>query len=107
MPLIFAAIIGYVYYADTGTINEISYVKPATPLFNELNPVLGIFISIPSIFFVFDGFYSTAGLQTEMKEPKKTSNAMLIGLLCVSTIDLLISISLMISGQGSLSGLSQ
>ncbi len=107
LPLIFAAIIGYVYYGDTGSINEFSQVKSATPLFNELNPVLGIFISIPSIFFVFDGFYSTAGLQTEMKEPKKTSNAMLIGLLCVSSIDLLISISLMISGQGSLSGLTE
>lgn len=106
LPLIFAAIIGYVYVGDTHSINESVAVETSTPLFNQLNPVLGIFISIPSIFFVFDGFYSTAGLQTEMKEPKKTSNAMLIGLLCVSTIDLLISISLMISGQGSLSGLT-
>lgn len=107
LPLIFAAIIGYVYLGDQGHIQEITPIETNTPLFNQLNPVLGIFISIPSIFFVFDGFYSTAGLQAEMKEPKKTSNAMLFGLLVVSGVDLLISISLMISGKGSLSGLKE
>ncbi len=106
-PLFFAILIGYIYVGDTHHINEYTPVKTNVPLFNELNPVLGIFISIPSIFFVFDGFYSTAGLQTEMNEPKKSAKAMLIGLLTVSCIDILISISLMISGKGSLEGLQE
>ncbi|MDE7433850.1 MAG: APC family permease [Mycoplasmoidaceae bacterium] len=99
-------IIGYVYVGVEGHINDptIQTSNP-TPTFSELSPVIGLFLSIPAIFFVFDGFYSTAGLQTEMREPKKTSVAMLIGLCAVSVIDILISISLMISGQGSLSGL--
>ncbi len=107
LPLIFAILIGYIYVGDTHHINEYTPVETKTPLFNELSPVLGIFISIPSIFFVFDGFYSTAGLQTEMNEPKKSAKAMLIGLLTVSCIDILISISLMISGKGSLEGLKE
>ncbi|GHU32968.1 hypothetical protein FACS1894166_07380 [Bacilli bacterium] len=64
--------------------------------FNNLIPFLGIIASIPAIFFAYDGFYATAGIQTEMKEPKKISVAMVVGLIVVSVIDILISISLLI-----------
>lgn len=105
-PLVFAIVIGYIVVGINGEITPLVPEPTKTPLFNQLNPVSGLFVSIPSIFFVFDGFYSTAGLQTEMKEPRKTSIAMIIGLCVVSFIDILISVSLMISGKGSLAGLT-
>jgi amino acid transporter len=79
------------------------YIPP--PLLQQINPVFGVFASIPSIFFAFDGFYATAGIQTEMKEPKKTAMAMSVGLAIVSFIDVAISVSLLIaSGTGEISG---
>jgi amino acid transporter len=105
--LAFAIVIGYVVVG----MNNGSVVPPAPKPsngFTGLSPVLGIFASIPSIFFAFDGFYATAGIQSEMKEPKKVSKAMMVGLLIVSTISILISVSLLISsGTGKFGGLEQ
>ncbi|MDR2823488.1 MAG: APC family permease [Mycoplasmataceae bacterium] len=110
LPLVFAAIIGYVVVATNGGHIEpmplpdpTKYIPP--PLLQQINPVFGVFASIPSIFFAFDGFYATAGIQTEMKEPKKTAMAMSVGLAIVSFIDVAISVSLLIaSGTGEISG---
>jgi len=72
--------------------------------------ILGVIGSIPAIAFAFDGFYNAAGMQSEMKEPKKTPQALLIGLLIVSIIDLVIGISLLIgtsdNNLGKISGLA-
>jgi amino acid transporter len=65
------------------------------PLFSDKLPVLGILSSIPAIFFAFDGFYSTAGIQGVMKEPKKISSAMGLGMAIVSALDIIISLSLL------------
>jgi amino acid transporter len=62
--------------------------------------------SIPAVFFAFDGFYSAAGIQTEMKEPKKVSMALAVGIAIVSAIDVLIAFSFLIgTGTGKLSDL--
>jgi amino acid transporter len=67
---------------------------------------LGVLSSIPAIFFAFDGFYSTAGIQTEMKEPKKVSLAMAVGIAAVSAIDIIISFSLLLGTKdGKMAGL--
>lgn len=106
IPIIFAAIIGYVYL---GINNGQPHPQP-TPdygkakLFQEYYPLLGVMVSIPSVFFVFDGFYGAASIQNEMKEPAKLPKALLFGLIIVSALDLLISISLMLSSDGSVSG---
>jgi hypothetical protein len=63
--------------------------------FNNISPILGIFMSIPSILFVVDGFYSSTAIQTSMREPKKMSKAILVGLMVITVIDLLIALSLM------------
>jgi amino acid transporter len=55
--------------------------------------------SIPAIFFAFDGFYSTAGIQSEMKEPRKISMAMGLGMAIVSALDIIISISLLLGTE--------
>lgn len=114
LPLIFAALIGFILLATgqiSGPVNPIlpdpngQYITN-TPLFSQLNPVLGIFASVPAVFFAFDGFYATAGLQSQMKEPKKISMSMTIGLAAVAFIDILISVSLLLSStNGKIGGI--
>ena len=75
-------------------------------MFSQLYPALGLVGSIPAIVFSFDGFYASAGIQSEMEKPEKTSSAMTIGLLVVSTLDILISISLLLaSTNGKINGI--
>lgn len=61
-------------------------------------PGLGMFMAISAIFFAYDGFYVVAGLQSEMKEPKKTPQVILFGLLFTTVIYLIIAISMSING---------
>ncbi|ADE19855.1 APC family permease [Mycoplasma crocodyli] len=59
---------------------------------------LGMFLAISAIFFAYDGFYVASGIQSEMKEPKKTPLALLFGLGITTIIYLLISIGLSLNG---------
>jgi amino acid transporter len=72
--------------------------------------VLGVIGSVPAIAFSFDGFYTAAGMQSEMKEPEKTPKALVFGLLLVAVIDLLVAVSLLIgtssANMGKVSGLA-
>ncbi len=65
---------------------------------------IGIFMSVGAIFFAYDGFYVTAGMQTEMKEPQKTPIAIVLGLGAVTIIYLLIAISMSLGGNGGIGG---
>jgi amino acid transporter len=56
-------------------------------------------MSIPSVLFVVDGFYSSTAIQSSMKEPKKMNKAILLGLISILSIDILIAISLMFGQQ--------
>ena len=69
-----------------------------------MTPGIGLFMAIGAIFFAYDGFYVTAGIQSEMKEPKKTPLAILFGLGAVTIIYLLIAIAMSITGNGGLFG---
>jgi uncharacterized membrane protein len=59
--------------------------------------MLGILSAIPAIFFVFDGFYATAGIQTSMREPHKVASSMAIGVSIVSLLDMLITLVLVLA----------
>ncbi len=72
--------------------------------FAYLSPGIGLFMAMGGIFFAYDGFYVTAGLQTEMKEPKKTPIAIFLGLGTVTIIYLVISIIMSLTGNGGISG---
>lgn len=83
------------------------YLKnPGHARLAQMFPLLGIVGSIPAIIFSYDGFYSTAGIQSEMEEPKKTPAALVIGLVIVSIINLLVAISLLFgAGNGKVNGM--
>lgn len=116
IPLVIAALLGFIWLGThPGQIggNNVWANPDVTDkkdlYLNNLYPVLGIFMSIPSVLFVVDGFYSSTAIQSSMKEPKKMSKAILLGLFSVLAIDILIAISLMFGpakggGIGSFSG---
>ena len=118
IPLLIAAFIGYAFVAMNGTGGiETSPGVPTPPdvdnpfydptRFSTFNPGFGMFLAISGIFFAYDGFYVTAGLQTEMKEPKKTPKAILFGLIIVTVIYLAIAISMSLNGNGSFYGFGE
>lgn len=112
IPLVIAFVIGYILLG-TGTVpGPVNPPLPsvdsttAHPFFSQLNPGLGMFASIPAIFFAFDGFYSTASYQGQMKEPKKISSALGLGLAIVSVVNVGVSLSLMLcSKDGTIAGI--
>jgi amino acid transporter len=76
--------------------------------FAQMSLVCGVLSSIPAVFFSFDGFYSAAGLQTEMRDPHKMPKALTVGVTIVACLEIVVSTSLLIGCQdGSLFGLTE
>ena len=117
VPLAFAAIAGFVVSGISGNpmggttlLPDVKQDHVTFMLLTRASGILGIIGSVPAIAFAFDGFYTASGIISEMKEPKKTPQALLIGLLLVAILDLTIGISLLIGtsnvNMGRVSGLA-
>ncbi len=114
IPLGIAAVIGFVFLGmNPSAVDNITPLPPIIPdadsasvvsSFSSLTPGFGMIIAVGTIFFAYDGFYVTAGMQTEMKDPKKTPMAILIGLSIITAIYLVIAISMSMNGSGSFFG---
>lgn len=117
IPLLGVVVIGIVMFAmNPDTINvsagpiigDSNITSPeandVASSFEYMTPGIGLFMAIGAIFFAYDGFYVTAGLQSEMKEPKKTPMAIVLGLGAVTIIYLAIAIVMSLSGDGGLYG---
>ncbi|MGL5308601.1 MAG: APC family permease [Metamycoplasmataceae bacterium] len=112
IPLVVAALMGFIFIGTGGVPDT-----PVTPGFkpeatdtnslSAMTPGFGMFIAIAGIFFAYDGFYVTSGLNSEMAEPKKTPMAILFGLSLVTIIYLTIAISMSLNGDGSFFGFGQ
>lgn len=104
LPLILAGIIGFVIFGiNKGQLPLGSNFAPGfqqyqpsgTDLYTfKLLPGLGFFIAATGILYAYDGFYGAAGIQSEMKEPHKSSSTILFGLIVVTIIYLIIAISM-------------
>ncbi len=116
IPLAATIILGFVIAAMDGThvqawtnsdvgaaTSGITQKFDATKL-GFMSPGIGLFMAVGAIFFAYDGFYVTAGIQTEMKQPEKTPMAIVFGLGTVTIIYLLIAISMSLGGNGGLFG---
>lgn len=107
-PLILAGIIGFVIFGMNGgnvvgNYNA-TFVTPTTSLvdgytFKFISPGFGFFIASTGILYAYDGFYSSASIKTEMKEPKKSPLAILVGLIVTTAIYLLIAISMSLGSK--------
>lgn len=113
IPLLATVIIGFVMAGMQGANISAGPVLPSDggisskvdpTNFGYMSPIIGLFMAMGAIFFAYDGFYVTAGLQSEMREPKKTPMAIVLGLGAVTVIYLLIAISMSIGGNGGLFG---
>ncbi|TDO20415.1 amino acid transporter [Mycoplasma testudineum] len=113
-PLVFAALIGFILIAtgvqssaQAGISVNIEAGLTQGASLASLTPGLGMFIGIAGIFFAYDGFYVSAGIQSEMKEPERTPKAILYGLGIVTVVYVIIAISMSIVGNGSIGGLEE
>ena len=112
IPLAATIIIGFIIAGMQGTHVSAEPIAPGNGItsgydpsnLGSMTPGIGLFMAIGAIFFAYDGFYVTAGLQSEMKEPKKTPMAIVFGLGAVTLIYLLIAIAMSIGGDGGLFG---
>jgi amino acid transporter len=101
IPILFAIFGGIFYFALKGSSQNPlltgSATTPDAP-FNliKFSPIFGVIASIPAIFFAFDGFYAASGVYSNMKEPKKFSSALSIGMSLTALIYLLISIGMLL-----------
>ncbi|QJR43934.1 APC family permease [Mycoplasma miroungirhinis] len=107
IPLIVVVILGLLFATDklnskaddpTLTVGQqllqITWWDAKASSLKSLSPIFGLFTSMAGIFFAYDGFYVTAGIQSEMAEPKKTPLALVLGLSTVTFIYLLLAISM-------------
>lgn len=101
IPLAAVVIIGLVIIANNGVNIQIAPQLDVENVdkFYQIWPGIGTILSLSAIFFAFDGFYFAAGIQKEMKEPKKTPKAILIGLLIVTVIYLVIAIVMSLASK--------
>lgn len=102
-PLVIAVVLGFIIANQNQKLNTnpIIIAPDKTNFINteftKLSPGIGLFISFSAIFFAYDGFYYSSGIQSEMKDPKKTPTALIIGLIVTTIIYLLIAISMSIA----------
>lgn len=119
IPLVIVSVVGIVLVGlNAGGSINIGFEKPTINVngniindslekgasFSLFFPGIGMFLSISAIFFTYDGFYVAAGIQSEMKEPKKTPMVILFGLVITTIIYLIVAISMSING-GSFSNM--
>ncbi|QZE12483.1 amino acid permease [Mycoplasma sp. Ms02] len=70
------------------------------PFAYKMIPGLGLFLSWAGIFFAYDGFYVSTGIEEELENPKDTPKVLLFGLTLVTIIHLVIAISMSLNGKG-------
>ncbi|MDE6473390.1 MAG: APC family permease [Ureaplasma sp.] len=102
IPLLLAVVFGIWGAVTNGTDISANFVDAngvaegianGKVTFETMTPGFGLFLAMGAIFFAYDGFYVAAGLQSEMKEPKKTPLALVLGLGLVTVVYLAIAIS--------------
>jgi amino acid transporter len=71
-------------------------IEKSASYFINLAPILGIGLSIPAIFFSFDGFYCSTSLYDKLEKKNAFTKGMIVGLLIVSVIYIFCSISLIL-----------
>ncbi|WP_337903992.1 amino acid permease [Mesomycoplasma ovipneumoniae] len=111
IPIFVTVIVGFILYFQGGSNKLLSQpefasvekIKTEGVSISSSLPGVGVLISMAGIFFSYEGFFTAAGLQSEMKEPKKTPIAILLGIGITTIIYLFIAIATSIVGDGSIS----
>ncbi|WP_404924403.1 amino acid permease [Mesomycoplasma hyopneumoniae] len=115
LPILVTIIVGFVFFFQGGSSRlsnnfdflPIEKIKTEGASIASSLPGVGVLISMSGIFFSYEGFFTAAGLQSEMKEPKKTPIAILLGIAIATIIYLFIAVATSIVGDGSISSFIQ
>lgn len=108
LPLIASVLVGFIMAGmlhqpiDAGPVAAADGVSQVSTL-TAMSPAFGLVLALSGIFFAFDGFYVACGIQSQMKQPKRTSTALVVGLSIVTGIYLLIAIAMMVASPGDAS----
>ncbi|QJG66951.1 APC family permease [Mycoplasma phocoenae] len=89
---------GFPIKTDSLEISESIKLGESIKTWTGMGAGLGLFLAIAAIFFSFDAFYVAAGISSEMKEPKKTPLAILMGIVVITVVYLLIAIAISVNG---------
>ena len=115
IPIFFFAIIAFIFYfvnydnvqettKQLYALNDSGFIHPNQDDLNSYfykNPMLiygpeiGFFLSIPAMFFTYDGFYYVVSIKKQLKDPKQSPKIILIGMICLAVIFILITLSLL------------
>lgn len=106
IPIIF--IVGFGIYASLNNkVNTLHWlpteIDPNLRInrpFQTLTPWMGIISSIPSIYYVYDGFYKVASVKSDMKDPKKLSLVIVFGMITLIVINIVLSLFLILGFGG-------
>lgn len=95
VPILLTVILGFAHTGDAGDYSNIQ--TSATNMTHHL-AFLGIFASLPAIFFSYDGFYMASSLKSSLKDPKKElPKVMIASVIIITVIYLSIAIALFVS----------
>ncbi|TNK88430.1 amino acid permease [Mycoplasmopsis pullorum] len=109
LAIICSVVIALAYYIiNRKSVQEDIHWLPVAPQMDheEMNfsykmmPGIGLFLSWAGIFFAYDGFYVSTGIENEMKKPKDAPKVLLWGLGIVTLIHLIIAVAMSINGKG-------
>ncbi|ADM21986.1 APC family permease [Mesomycoplasma hyorhinis] len=111
LPIILVVVVSFIMFSSGGAAKlnskpvfvDIKEIVENKESLKYTIPGFGFVLSLAAIFFTYEGFFAATGIQSEMKEPKKTPLAILFGLIIVTVIYLLLAIAMSIVGDGSIS----
>ncbi|MBW0594650.1 amino acid permease [Mycoplasma anatis] len=63
-------------------------------------PGLGVCLSWAGIFFAYDGFYVSTGIEKDLRKPESTPKILFFGLTVVTIIHLIMAIAMSLNGRG-------
>ncbi|MBR4486460.1 amino acid permease [bacterium] len=115
IPIFFFAVIAFIFYFvnydnvqqtahQLYALNDTGFIHPQKDDLNSYfykNPMLsygpeiGFFLSIPAMFFTYDGFYYVVSIKKQLKDPSQSPKIILIGMMCLAIIFILITLSLL------------
>lgn len=106
IAILMSIVIALVFFFEKRNEIEINYLpKYNFDIKNTLHsysfiPGLGVCLSWAGIFFAYDGFYVSTGIEKDLKKPESTPKILLFGLTIVTIIHLIMAISMSLNGRG-------
>lgn len=105
IPILLIVLLGLIFFSKTNNNLFIwENINNAQSNAKSIPPVAGILASLPAILFAFDSFTCVGSLSKEAKSKKTVPIAIIIGMVLVSLVYLIITITQILVGEGTIGG---